>query len=447
MIKFLIGGSPCTHWSIAQSKNRETEAEGIGWELFRNYLIAKERFKPDFFLYENNKSAAQPIKDQIAAELGAPLQYINSALVSAQRRERFYCHNFGDVPQPEDRGILLQDILERGESWSDKAYTLTTAHGPTPEDSLKRHTRNMVAEAVAPNRVGTWPDYQQQAGRIYGVDGKSVTLKATDGGGGAATGLYAMPVADREKAECFRASYDKCGKRNFEENIIRTKGYQGVPVRVGCLPNEKGELKPTQSKRIYAVDAKSVALQAATTAGGCSDKSSSRTGLYAVPSDNVERGRPVYRVEAGQIEIKGKTYPIKLPDGYYIIRKLSVTEACRLQTLPDDYCRAVSDTQAYRGLGNGWTAEVIIHLLRHALAGVPLDERIVVMSMYDGIGTGRYCFDQLGYNNIKYYAFEIDKYAMQIASSNYPDIVQRGDAFAVRRAGYFDVWRGREAAI
>ena len=39
MKKFLIGGSPCTHWSIAQSKNRETSAEGIGWELFRNYLI------------------------------------------------------------------------------------------------------------------------------------------------------------------------------------------------------------------------------------------------------------------------------------------------------------------------------------------------------------------------------------------------------------------------
>lgn len=61
MIKILIGGSPCTYWSVAQKKGREVEAEGLGWELFRNYLIAKEKFKPDFFLYENNKSAAQPI--------------------------------------------------------------------------------------------------------------------------------------------------------------------------------------------------------------------------------------------------------------------------------------------------------------------------------------------------------------------------------------------------
>lgn len=65
MIKLLIGGSPCTYWSIAQKNNRETEPSGMGWELFENYLIAKEKFKPDFFLYENNKSAAQAIKDEI----------------------------------------------------------------------------------------------------------------------------------------------------------------------------------------------------------------------------------------------------------------------------------------------------------------------------------------------------------------------------------------------
>lgn len=72
MVKLLIGGSPCTFWSIAQKNGREVTAEGLGWELFKNYLIAKEKFKPDFFLYENNKSAAQPIKDQIARELGVP---------------------------------------------------------------------------------------------------------------------------------------------------------------------------------------------------------------------------------------------------------------------------------------------------------------------------------------------------------------------------------------
>ena len=55
-MKLLIGGSPCTHWSIARTKNRETKPEGIGWELFENYLVAREKFSPDYFLYENNKS-------------------------------------------------------------------------------------------------------------------------------------------------------------------------------------------------------------------------------------------------------------------------------------------------------------------------------------------------------------------------------------------------------
>lgn len=123
MIKILIGGSPCTYWSVAQKKNREVEAEGLGWELFKNYLIAKEKFKPDFFLYENNKSAAQAIKDQISRELGVELIHINSALVSAQNRQRFYAFNWS-VEQPEDRGILLRDILESSALYTEKGYEL-----------------------------------------------------------------------------------------------------------------------------------------------------------------------------------------------------------------------------------------------------------------------------------------------------------------------------------
>ena len=50
-MKLLMGGSPCTHWSIAQTKNRETDPSGIGWDLFLNFLIAVEKYKPDYFLY------------------------------------------------------------------------------------------------------------------------------------------------------------------------------------------------------------------------------------------------------------------------------------------------------------------------------------------------------------------------------------------------------------
>jgi DNA (cytosine-5)-methyltransferase 3A len=505
MIRFLIGGSPCTHWSIAQSKNRETEAEGIGWELFKNYLIAKERFNPDFFLYENNKSAAQAIKDQIVHKLQAPLQYINSALVSAQNRQRFYVHNFGHVPEPADRGIMLQDILEGGESWQEKAYTLTAAAPVEPVIFSNPHGFNrggmkygkaptMTAtgayidnnHVIEPHRnqkcdqlsfyeiiaeegegvavrVGCLPNAagevkNNQGKRIYSVDGKSVPLCACASAGGTSdqsgnrTGLYAVPVRigtiengiNNSESQSNRV-YSPIGKSVTLCGGQGGKGAQtglyAVPCRVGDMPTESGELNNAQGQRIYSPDGKGVTLKATDGGGGAA------TGLYAVPHESAPELKPVYRVEAGQIEIKGKLYPIKLPDGLYIIRKLSVTECCRLQTLPDDYCRAVSAAQAYRGLGNGWTAEVIMHLLSHALRGVPKGEEIVVLSMYDGIGTGRYCFDALGYTNVKYYAYEIDRYAKQISRSNYPDIIQCGNAFAVREARWFLAEEERRAAL
>lgn len=295
MIKILIGGSPCTFWSIAQKNGRETEPSGLGWELFKNYLIAKEKFKPDLFLYENNESADQAIKHQISYELSVPLMHINSALVSAQNRERFYAFNW-KVEQPEERGIIVQDILDydfHSTNYFDRSYFHKVESGI----SLK------------PEQIGII-NQGRQGERIYSVLGKSVTLMAMSGGLGA------------------------------------------------------------------------------------------KTGLYRVRDDEV--------------------------------RVLSVPEACRLQTLPDNYCRAVSNAQAYKGLGNGWTAEVIIHILNGALKNVPRNEEIIVVSMYDGVGTGRYCFDRMGFTNVKYYAYEIDSYVKKIAKSNYPDIIHMGDAFDVR---------------
>lgn len=394
MVKFQIGGSPCTHWSIAQNNNRETEPEGTGWELFKNYLIAKEKFNPDFFLYENNKSAAQKIKDQISHELQVQLQYINSALVSAQNRQRFYAHNIQNVPQPEDRGIILRDIIEHGESWVEKSYPLTTRCGrATPEDMLKRHTRTMIAEEIKTvayagrvvgrriNERGHRDDYNTDIPRIQRFEVNENPQKTNTISTVEKDNMIAEPIIStrqKNKMGCLRATYYKTGERNLLANFTDGLGYEGV---------------------IERADGKK---------------------------------QPIYKVVNGQITIKGNAYPIKLPDGFYVIRKLSVTECCRLQTLPDDYCRAVSATQGYKGLGNGWTAEVIMHILKYA--NIPLDEEIIVLSMYDGIGTGRYCFDKLGYKNVKYYAYEIDKYAIQIAQSNYPDIMQCGDAFQVREA-------------
>lgn len=76
--------------------------------------------------------------------------YINSALVSAQNRQRFYAFNW-KVEQSQDRGILLADILESGQDLcgNEKSYCLTASYdGAVPQNTLMRKQRTMIAEPV-----------------------------------------------------------------------------------------------------------------------------------------------------------------------------------------------------------------------------------------------------------------------------------------------------------
>ena len=144
-------------------------------------------------------------------------------------------------------------------------------------------------------------------------------------------------------------------------------------------------------------------------------------------------------MRSGIITIKGKQYPIKLADGFYIIRKLTVTECKRLQTVPDTYAFPVSDTQAYKMLGNGWTVDVIAHIMSHfdGLTAAPVE----VLSMYDGMSCGHIALDKLGAKILRYYAMEIDKYAIKTTQHNFPDTVQLGDAFQVRDVAWEQEFR------
>lgn len=385
-MKLLLGGSPCTHWSIAQTKNRETEPSGLGWELFKNYKIALEKFQPDYFLYENNKSMSAAIREQITKELGVEPICINSALVSAQNRQRLYWTNIPGVEQPEDRGILLRDILETGEAWREKAYTLDAHYYKTAGlyDPTKQHSysRLMAAESVgiAINTCG-------------------------------------------EKSHTLKAQYFKNGIANFITNGVYDATAIAEPVRIGTIESDaKNADFDSQQYRVYSPDGKSVTLCG--NGGGVGAK----TGLYAIPWNG--KTYPVYEVKDGLITIKDKQYPIKLRDGLYIIRKLTVTECKRLQTVPDDYIFPVNNRQAYKMLGNGWTVDVIAHILNH-VPGIT-DEPLEVLSMYDGMSCGHIALDKLCARVARYYATEIDKYAIQTTQTNYPETVQLGDAFQVR---------------
>lgn len=480
MLRGLIGGSPCTYWSIAQKNGRETEASGIGWELFKNYLIPYNLGGFDFFLYENNKSMAIAIRNQIDKEFNRKYEenpdwelaweqrtdkghsatwtwhnektgkteyisriLINSALVSAQNRNRYYWHNFPNVVQPTDRGILLKDILDSGETWNEKGYALTTkCSGAIPEDTLKRHRHTMIAEPVAcrcrgredkdgngfakyevradgkantldtntvngsmvaePIRIGTVENeaagnHDSKQYRVYSPEGKATTLCGEGGGMGAKTGLYACPINDTMIPAILRY------ERTEEAKRLR-KDYESGKIKHGF--HEFHEIHPR-------TDGKS-------------------NTLSTVQKDNMlieywdGKTYPVYEVKNGLITIKDKQYPIKLIAGFYIIRKLTVNECRRLQTVPEWYIMPCSNSQNYKLLGNSWTIEVIKHILQD-VAG----QEVEILSMYDGMSAGRIALEELSCKVLKYTAYEIDKYAIQTTTANFTDTIQKGDAFGI----------------
>lgn len=375
MVKLLIGGSPCTFWSIAQTKNRETVAEGMGWELFLNYRIARDKYKPDYFLYENNKSMSPAIRAQITHELGVEPVLINSALVSAQNRQRLYwvgkrnpdgTYGKVDVEQPKDRGILLRDILETNVVNTEKTYPLCVA----------------------------------QRGRY------------TNRGGGQTEQHYEA----------------RLGQKTNTLTTVQKDNLVAEPIRIGTVDPTSN----SQAFRVYSPEGKGITLCG--NGGGAGGK----TGLYAVPVNETADGKAwrVYEVRDGKIKIGDREYPIKLADGHYIIRKLTVTECKRLQTVPDGYEFPVSDSQSYKMLGNGWTVEVIKHILSH----MPylFQDAVNVLSMYDGMSAGMIALKGLDVNIANYWATEIDRYCIKTVAHNFPNVVQLGDAFDIRT----DKWKG-----
>ena len=348
-VDFGIGGSPCTHWSIAQTKNRETTVNrdskgnvllhqsGIGVELFSQFLRMLSEAKPKFFIYENNKSMSKEIRTAITECFGFEPTEINSALVSAQNRQRLYwvgrrnedgTYSKVNVEQPADRGILLKDVLDNAVAMREKAHAVIASAGRTTErEFFMKNQGNMAAEPV----------------RGMENDTKSRTLTAN---------YWKTNVRD--------AFVDCAGGRTMAAEPINTdangnafcvtsryyKGFRNNPGK--CLEKHRDSMVAEPVKVGYV--------------GYAIEFDDDGNPIKAIGKDGKEI--TIYEVKDGKITIKGKQYPIKLKDGYYIIRKLTVSECKRLQTVPEWYEFPVSNSQAYKMLGNGWTCEVIAHLIR-----------------------------------------------------------------------------------
>ena len=298
-VDMIIGGSPCQDLSIAKQNRQGLRGERSG--LFWKYVEALEVIRPKWFLLENVASMKNEDRDAITETLKRIYQetecvLINSALVSAQQRKRYYWTNW-HVEQPQDKGILLKDILE---SQCDEKFMMT-------DRNIQHCCRS----------------YGSKAQNITGQD-KCPTLCAAMGCGGGNVPFMFTSVADREKSRAVISSVGRTTEREFFKKNQGQLVFE--PVRLGELPG----VGKCQSNRIYSVRGKSVYLNA--NGGG----SGAKTGLYK----------------------------IDLPDGDYIVRKLTPRECARLQTYPERCFDAanISNTQWYKAFGNGWTVDVIAHI-------------------------------------------------------------------------------------
>jgi len=239
----IMGGSPCQGFSFAGKQLAFNDPRS---QLFFKFVEILNHYKPKYFLLENVRMKKE-YQDVISGLLGVEPIAINSALVSAQSRLRYYWTNIPSVTQPTDKGIFLKDIIEHGVVDKDKSYCIDASYwkGGNLKSYFEKHRRQLVFQ----------PTQTSERGRRLTAD----------------------------------------GTRRDDHNGIIVRGYE------------------------TRADGKTCALT-------------------TVQKDN-------YVTED------------------FIIRKLTPIECERLQTLPDSFTDGISNAQRYKALGNGWTVDVIAHIL------------------------------------------------------------------------------------
>lgn len=262
-IDLLLGGSPCQGFSNAGKGLNFDDPRSRLFFTYVDILKALRERNPDLkFLLENVKMKKE-WQDIITEQLGVEPVLINSALVSAQNRNRLYWANW-DFGQPEDKGIMLADIIEDGEVDREKSYTIDANYykGGSLENYLKKKRR----------QIDNLPLHQSEKRLMVRVQGAAIRNQVT--------------------------------KRGVEEQLnVRQDGKSNCVV-------------PSYPHRL--------------------------NGVACVSEEaNYE-------------------------DNF---RKLTPVECERLQTIEDGYTefgvdKKISNTQRYKCLGNAWTVDVIVHILK-----------------------------------------------------------------------------------
>ena len=310
-IDLLIGGSPCQGFSFA---GKNLNFEDPRSKLFFEYIRLKDTLKPKYFILENVKMKKES-QDIISSYMGVEPVQINSSLFSAQNRVRLYWTNIPFSSTIEDKNLVLADIIEDGMVDRDKSYCIDANYfrGGSMKLYYEKSRRQLVFDNKGCHQVGE-ADIKGYdiVKRVYSSSGKSPSLTTMQGG--------------------HRQPKIVCG------SIINRKINPETGKRDDYNPNI--EAKPRIETRVDG-----------------------KTGtLTTIMKDNV-------------VVDHGKMY----------WRALTPKECERLQTVPDNYTKYgvfrdskeydstlhehlqrqnISNSQRYKMLGNGWTVDVISHIMK-----------------------------------------------------------------------------------
>ncbi len=302
-IDLLIGGSPCQGFSFA---GKQLNFDDSRSKLFFEYVRLLRELKPKYFLLEN-VNMKQEYQDVISSLLEVEPIRINSNLVSAQNRDRLYWTNIPVEGAPRNRNIMLKDILEDGWTDRDKSHCIDANYfkGGNLKSYFQKNRRQLVFDMELDGTGLILAGHADLKGhdynrRVYDPDGKAPSLCAASGGN-------LEPKVLLRGARIVKRRLDENGKRRLDENGKRKDNDKSIPLksRVEVREDEKSNCLSTIYKDSIVADI-----------------------------DQLQW------------------------------RKLTPLECERLQTVPENYTNHVSNTQRYRMLGNGWTIDVICHLLK-----------------------------------------------------------------------------------